>query len=290
MLLSKHRKKSHGENRLQICFFCYKKPKTAHKIQGAIEEKIEKLHSGFNVNDICLPAVICEPCRQKLIKAVKNECDRSIIDIPDYYSFLSPLNRANVVLDYNCACELCVEVRSRFDRNVNQPGLKKSSSDTVKKCLKCDTVIARGKSHKCNSQTLVKNVSNNLSNLEPKQKEHILCAMLKDCTTKTEKQIANLSVNLSQSRGKPLNILVQPKIEQNKQLTFEHLNNLQTKHSFSDRQMVGITKTIREGTGNRNSIEPHFKDSKKVASHVLDQFLPHEVSNSSALSKIRQIN
>ena len=131
-------KRVHENNRNFICFICKKKPKKkSFKTSGKIGCEIKALFPRFDINDIAIPAVVCDACRLKIIRAKDNSSAKNSLKLPDYskYNFKKKTRFSNSNSSYDCQCTLCTEVRAKRGNPNELKNGKKASLMCLKKSV-----------------------------------------------------------------------------------------------------------------------------------------------------------
>ena len=112
--------------------------------------------------------------------------------------------------------------------------------------------------------------------MDEKQKEKLASSILKNIIETTSEEFdkpkKNISLNLSQNKGKPLKILAKPANERNKQISVHDMQKIQVKYNLSSEVTLGVATDIRISTNNRNIIETGLKESLVDRAHRLDPF------------------
>lgn len=105
---------SHEEKRLRVCILCITKLKVYIKISDNLKNKLECL-TGFNLNNIKFPTVICQKCETMIYK------NRNVT-LPDYSKF-KDIEPTRLILD-KCDCYLCEIARKNNKFNLNKKNKK----------------------------------------------------------------------------------------------------------------------------------------------------------------------
>ena len=267
---------SHEKNRLRICLMCKKSPKKKYfKTTGIVGDYLKILYPDFNINDLRLPAVVCDVCRLKLTRSAVNPSSNNL-QMPDYkkYRFSSIKTRASTS-EYDCECTLCNEVRAKY-RNLDAARDKKNKNTAVvceKRCFKCFNVVGRGKRHQCNSVSLLKNIEANV--VTKKSAEHLVSSLLKNKIIDNQEKHpgSHTAVSLSQYHGKPMSIIVYPKKQRDvRKINSQDVVELQNHLNLSDRKVLEVSKFIRSKTNQRFIIEPNAYQKMIANSHNLEKY------------------
>ena len=130
--------KSHEENRYKMFLICKQNPKgRAYKTTGKIGNQIKILFSDFNLNDVGVPAVVCNACRIKISKACNNEIEKSSVQMPNYPKYIYEIETRSPLIPENvCECALCSEIRYRPKNCFVTKISAKKSKISVKRCAK----------------------------------------------------------------------------------------------------------------------------------------------------------
>ena len=140
------------------------------------------------------------------------------------------------------------------------------------------SIIIRGKKHICNSSNHIENIKEHITTkLDPKEKDHLLSKLIKHKVTENSAKInKNVSLSLSQTNGKPLNVIVHPKNnvkdKNNIQISSDDFLQIQNRYTFSFNVMRGLSSSLRSATKNRNILEPNINQNLLDKNHLVDDF------------------
>ena len=165
---------------------------------------------------------------------------------------------------------------------------KNKKCKVEKRCSKCCSVIARGKTHKCNLTSFIDNIHGNLNQYNLKEKEHMISSLLKTTINEKKKKCELLDTNnipLSQRNGKPLRVAFQPKKTEIPLITVDSLRKMQTDLDLSKRKTLGVPFFIRTETKLPNIIEPNYEKKLDEKSKIFDEYFEARLFNFVKLKK-----
>ena len=159
-----------------------------------------------------------------------------------------------------------------------------------KRCKCCFTIIHRGKTHKCNSTSKVKNIIKYLEDgsSNSKVKEQVVSSIIKK--TMATKGKNDQVLKLASMRGKALKIKKSEKNKESAQvpkLTAENMKNIQVSLNLSDRKIDKLACVLRVATKNRNIIEPRLRSQLRKQSRSLNRFFKYQKFSFTYLYKKR---
>lgn len=255
------RPSTHSENRLKVCAICKKKQKSLQKLQATIITILET-NSIYKNKDHRFPAAICVGCKFKVTKANDEKllCDI----IPSYAEFNSERLLRQSGSGKICNCALCKIARrncvSKVDRNSNVVRLA-----SKKKILRNVQLNNEASSTVQVYDELKTRFDNDLTTID---KERLLCQLIK--SVKKKKSSKEELLSLSQTRGKPLRVSVNPRNQSVSQISASDVIKIQTSYGLSSNLVRGITRDLRCGAKNRKLFEPNLRQKVSASSHTLD--------------------
>lgn len=146
--------------------------------------------------------------QKKSLSSEKNSDFKFPIKEPDYSSYVSCTSQ-----NYYDECTVCQKAKdvSQFNFSTNFVDKTKEQFGKQFKCIHCFSLVKYGSKHACKTSYAVDNVSSHVSkNFTQKQKEHLVCTLVKDLRMeKNTAKDANSGhfLTLSQKRGKPMKFL-----------------------------------------------------------------------------------
>lgn len=287
---------NHEANRYKICLLCLQKSKRMFIISETIKLKLIKCCVEYNDVVEIVSAVLCPKCEKSLHKASK--CGQTI-KIPELEKFTQRVTRSSSK-SQKCLCFLCTLMSHNKHENFLKASeqvteqRKKSTLKPVtvkvqnqeKRCSQCFSIISRGKKHKCHRTGLVENLTDSVDRLDDtKLKEQVVSKLLKKIATSknnlddTSKNKRDISVSLSQNRGKLLNVTLRLTEHKAPVIYANSLKKMQTTLNLSKRKVLTVAKFIRSETKNPNIIETNFKNKLDEMSHVLDDLFETQKFN-----------
>lgn len=152
---------SNGEFRSHVCGVCWTSKKKRRSINDTVLRDIKDyLFEDYSLDNTALPTVICDPCRQRLIK-LRGKPNKSPLNNINYSKLIPPPVKTRSSSD-QCTCFLCSRGRenlvsgykgpsSKLNRNCHGSFqdlslLQRSSSSWYKPCLH-----KNGKTQECGS-------------------------------------------------------------------------------------------------------------------------------------------
>lgn len=165
---------THEENRYKVCIICQRKKSVPQlrKISDVLRKLILKFFE-YDIYDDRVPKSICLVCKKNIYSAEKKG-DYKSLKIPDYSKYVKIVNSTRSKKNVVCKCTLCqisqnCGVPSNFTKNRNQKPKTKNLIDIPLSCSNCLSAL-KTKSHTCNSEIQLKNLTNYVSNLNLKKK------------------------------------------------------------------------------------------------------------------------
>ena len=237
----------------------------------------EFFRSGYDLNDLRLPTVVCNTCRLAISEYQKGIFTRTVTlfdisllgkDPPSLRTRSSP----------DCSCLLC-EISSKPGAPESKVGRPSSEVDkpsrpcALKVCSECFSVLSRGKSHHCTSGTKCENLKRVSAG---KPSEQIASAVLKEKVD----QASSSSVKLSTScGGRPMRVDVlsssnslSPPTSSCPVFTAKDISNIQIDLNLSTNQALQLSSLIRKSADKRDCIETGLKRKIYDINHSLDRF------------------
>lgn len=148
-----------------------------------------------------------------------------------------------------------------------------------KRCSYCFSLIARGKSHKCNLSARLNNINSYIAEANSKFRDQIISSLVKqkenngvDSTSSSTSTIMSL---VQPRGGRPLNILVKPRTTSTRSkqlLSADDFLKIQTNLNLSQKTTCQIAAAIRVATRNRKSIESNLKKKLSTVAHSVDKY------------------
>lgn len=278
---------THNENRIKICLFCLKKKKPMHKIEGTLQKNIEAIIN-YDKTDDRLPAAVCVACKIIVYRSLKLEKEEIKITLPDYSKFQSLRKNTRSENSKLCSCNLCELVRNPGSFNfVKKQSVSQEVKELKNNCKRCNLEISWGKPHFCTTKT--SNTYQDLkehfnSALSPKQKEHLVCDLIKNINAEKveneNKKSCKKSLSLSQEHGKPLTILLGSKeVNSNlkrKQISINEISKISSNYNLSTNTVKGIASSLRVATQDRKLFESNLKVKFRELNHSLDSFFSYD--------------
>lgn len=149
-------------------------------------------------------------------------------------------------------CTLCNLVRC--SGNFKRKGsISSTSKKQERNCGKCLKTKGKGKKHTCEDGVSVyNNIKYQINNdLTYKQKEHLLCELVKETSRSKMIDKSQHEVSLPQARGKSLRIALNLKQRNEKQISASDMVKIQTHWYLSSNQIHGIASDMRVGVRSR---------------------------------------
>lgn len=289
--MSKDHPRTHDENRYRVCLLCFNKKGTLVNIGDVMQVKIKSIFNKYDYSNECVPCVICESCRKNIYRFNSASDSVEQIDFSQYRLKDSVKLNTSVI----CDCQFCTIAKqngmkvsptrkvffkkSKQVENVRIEKVSEKVNEVEKKCLKCFSIIAKGKAHDCKPTNRVNNLKDSIEkSLDPKEKEQLTSSLLKTmaCNTNESKKYAK-TLTLSQLKtGKKLSVTVGKNRRANKLnqslLTIDDFKKIQLSYNLSLNTAIGIAKSFRVSTNNRKIIEPGLKENLILANHAVDMF------------------
>lgn len=223
---------THEENRNKVCIVCFRKG--TYNITDSVKERI-RLYFMENIsfNDSRVPAAICGNCRAHLLEISQG---KKLVDtLPesvDTSTIVPIMSTRNCPEQIACSCQICQVARSHLKQNMppkspvgrrlseEQRELNNSIStaDVVKLCTSCQSVVRRGFSHKCNSNTLRENVIKNCcEDADGKTKDIVASKIIQEKMSASSSKQIILKTEISKSLvvtigGKKTKVLESPQL------------------------------------------------------------------------------
>lgn len=266
------RKKTHNENRLALCAFCFHKGNQNLSI-GQKEFIVHNIFKDFNKYEEYFPGSSCGTCRAKLAKIKKGGQQfqpKNYEGLLAEQLSLPPKTRLNM----DCDCSLCKESRTNVKTNPNvskQPGAGRPApapAPVRPTCQFCYSDIHPGVSHQCSRTERVENLKEKLT---PVTKQILASEIIKE-----QQQQQNDTVQL-RTRGRPMTVSTGAisKIQPVPQLSLDTFKQIQTEVNLSDRKLNNAAKIIRQNHG-RKSVESGLRDTLRKDVDMMKPFFKLE--------------
>lgn len=159
----------------------------------------------------------------------------------------------NVIASYVCQVEIPVIFHLiRATSSVTSlPRIERPKVTSTKKiCCKCNSEIGRGKKHTCGKA--IRSVEKMVEQLPDAQKDLIASGIIyrkKELENSSSRHIQNVEIPLS-TRGKKLNIIVNPTKKPEIKFSEESLDNFRTNYGASANEMKKFTNFLSCNAGN----------------------------------------
>ena len=155
-------------------------------------------------------------------------------------------------------------------------------SSARKYCVKCLTILQKGKKHNCNSTTHIENLKDHIvTELAPKENEHLLSLLLKhkvqeNSSERGDKKSEKM-LRFSQLRGKPIQVVVQPdktkeNLDRKSTISADDVDKLRSEFNLSLNVTRGIASSLRSMTKDRKFFEPDLANKLITKNHLLDKY------------------
>ena len=141
-----------------------------------------------------------------------------------------------------------------------------SSPVVESRCVKCHSVVGKGKPHKCSKSEMRDNLHKLVKHKSPKSKERLVSATIKSIFDDKGANTRGGTVMLA-TGGKKLPVSLSVKINK-RRFTQENLKRLQVLKGDSDRGIKKVAQAIRHVFG-RDSVETGFASSLTERNNAL---------------------
>lgn len=104
--------------------------------------------------------------------------------IPDYKKMHAPAPVTRHTQSEPCKCDLCQVARTYLPQDTTEalskifqstlPSSSKPPSSLKNKCSKCETLVGKGKSHKCTRESRIENISSIIKSSSKRTRHRIL--------------------------------------------------------------------------------------------------------------------
>jgi hypothetical protein len=172
MLVSKmpNKSKNHEDCRKTVCFLCMQK--SDRELTQFMIERVHKIvKSDLDFDNDKTPRGVCASCRVLLQKRDKG--DSSIV-LPSLFNFDAIKTKPSTRMSFVCDCLICKIGKLKLNEThplasvkVKENPAQKSpaaGSPAEKRCTKCLSIIARGRTHICTIGTRHKNLQELVQN------------------------------------------------------------------------------------------------------------------------------
>ncbi|CAH0555135.1 unnamed protein product [Brassicogethes aeneus] len=268
--------RTHEENRLQVCLFCFGKTKTMFFIKEGLKLLVKK-HFEYKDEDDRLPAVLCSSCKRDLYRI-----NEKTIRLPKF-SELKRIRRCTRSTSNSvCDCYICDLARKPASGNfakgnilpkrigilADTTNVQLAEKEKIRciesRCSYCCSIIGKGLSHKCNLTTRLENLTEYILSVGSKNADQVVSSLLK--RKFNEKEIKSTpSISLVQPRGKHLQVTLNQRINDNVKKQFlsaDDFLKLQTSLNLSQKKTIAIAAAVRVATKNAKIVEPYLKTDK----------------------------
>lgn len=255
--------KNHEFSMQRVCLTCFGKATSGRitNINVGMEDKLKKLIPDYLYVDNRYPRVLCKKCRPLLT-----------------------LGKLKVSVDYckkntrgsrigTCYCDVCLVAREHKPPTPRKcSSTRKEKVKAIKHCENCMSTVARGVSHKCTVQKLIRNVVHASGN----HKEQVAAEII------NSKDKENDMVTLRKIRGRPMKLKVLKKQDNNemdnrKPINSEFFQNLQKKNNFSVNTINTIGRELR--SFGKGTVEWGALKQATNVRHDLDDYFAVELVN-----------
>lgn len=171
----------------------------------------------------------------------------------DYNSFISSTANTRSKANKLGECTLCDLDRQNGLAFVKR-NKKKIVSETVKVCLKCLSKMSKGRTHKCGESSKLKNICNMVqNNLGEKPIDQLLSKLIKNKECDDIDENGNRKLVLSQSAGKPLQVISTYKAKENKKssISAESVLKIKVVLGLSSNKMNNLCSSLRVACNDR---------------------------------------